>query len=401
MKIYIKLRDRAYGPLQEDAIQKMIASGKLKPQQEISFDGKAWFPARDCKELFANPNASKTFSASTTRGTPDQSNGRRQPQISPEKNPAEESFGSPFDLIENSDSPDLSGGNSAAGFAHSSSNDPMSAQQNMPSNSPFEESSGNPFANQESSQAVNPFTNQSNSPYTAPGISPAENNADQWFLSNDGKVGTGPYSASMIVQFIRENKARPHSLVWRKGTNASLLSDQAEFRSFFNGNPQAGSGFPGHQGNSFGSPSAKNSPSAINVFLKIIIQALTNQYLDFRGRSTRTQYWTFSIFCSLLFFLLFIPILVYVNLRTGKDPRSAYSLLFVLYSLIVICVSLAALIPCISIQARRLHDIGLSGWFTLLNLLPFLGNIALFIINVLPGTSGTNLYGPDPRIKNK
>ena len=46
---------------------------------------------------------------------------------------------------------------------------------------------------------------------------------------------------------------------------------------------------------------------------------------------------------------------------------------------------IAVLIPNIAVGIRRLHDIGRSGWWLLLSLIPVLGWIALLILMVQPG----------------
>ena len=52
----------------------------------------------------------------------------------------------------------------------------------------------------------------------------------------------------------------------------------------------------------------------------------------------------------------------------------------------------------VALTSKRLHDIGQSGWWTLIVLLPGVGAFALFLILcLLPGNSGPNRYGPDPR----
>lgn len=61
-------------------------------------------------------------------------------------------------------------------------------------------------------------------------------------------------------------------------------------------------------------------------------------------------------------------------------------------------IALVLLVPylvfVLAIGARRLHDLGKSGWWQLLNLLPII-NLALAIYMVLfPGESGVNQYGP-------
>lgn len=46
------------------------------------------------------------------------------------------------------------------------------------------------------------------------------------------------------------------------------------------------------------------------------------------------------------------------------------------------------------VTARRLHDIGRSGWWTLLMLLPMLNLLVFLVLAVFPGDTGPNKYGP-------
>lgn len=48
---------------------------------------------------------------------------------------------------------------------------------------------------------------------------------------------------------------------------------------------------------------------------------------------------------------------------------------------------------------RRFHDLGQSGWFTLLTLIPFIGLIVTIYLAIKKGDSGVNSYGaiPDPK----
>ncbi|TNF66417.1 MAG: DUF805 domain-containing protein [Gammaproteobacteria bacterium] len=42
---------------------------------------------------------------------------------------------------------------------------------------------------------------------------------------------------------------------------------------------------------------------------------------------------------------------------------------------------------------RRFHDINLSGWFTLVTLIPAIGYLAIVILCFIPGTEGINRFG--------
>ena len=59
--------------------------------------------------------------------------------------------------------------------------------------------------------------------------------------------------------------------------------------------------------------------------------------------------------------------------------------------------SLAILLPGLAVAIRRLHDIGKSGWFVLLALIPIVGSIILIVFYVKDSEPGENKYGPNPK----
>jgi uncharacterized membrane protein YhaH (DUF805 family) len=63
---------------------------------------------------------------------------------------------------------------------------------------------------------------------------------------------------------------------------------------------------------------------------------------------------------------------------------------------IFILVLLALIIPQSAVQVRRFHDQDKSGWFALLNLIPYLGALIVLVFMMIEGTTGENQYGPDP-----
>ena len=54
-------------------------------------------------------------------------------------------------------------------------------------------------------------------------------------------------------------------------------------------------------------------------------------------------------------------------------------------------------IPALAVSIRRLHDWDKSGWFLLLNLIPFVGQLIVFVFMCLNGTVDANRFGPDPK----
>jgi uncharacterized membrane protein YhaH (DUF805 family) len=110
--------------------------------------------------------------------------------------------------------------------------------------------------------------------------------------------------------------------------------------------------------------------------------AVLRNYGNFSGRARRTEYWMFA------FVNLVVSLVLYV--LTFATHSGFFLVLVFLYALAVVLPSMAVL-------ARRLHDIGMSGWWILIGLVPFIGGIVLFVFTLLPGNQGPNQYGDDPK----
>ena len=115
-------------------------------------------------------------------------------------------------------------------------------------------------------------------------------------------------------------------------------------------------------------------------------------YFDFKGRSTRSEYWWWLLFVVLAGIALTI-----VDMGIGTfNYESGDGLLSGLFKL-------ATLIPGLALGARRLHDINKSAWWLLmwlsfLLIIPMIiPVIVLLVWSARQGDNGTNRYGPDPR----
>ncbi len=66
-------------------------------------------------------------------------------------------------------------------------------------------------------------------------------------------------------------------------------------------------------------------------------------------------------------------------------------------SLLLGLYSLAILLPSLAVGVRRIHDIGMSGWWIILSIIPIIGWIVLIIFFFIDSKPGTNQYGPNPK----
>ena len=123
--------------------------------------------------------------------------------------------------------------------------------------------------------------------------------------------------------------------------------------------------------------------------------AALKKYAVVDGRAHRTELWVFTLLNALAVALLWL--LCAVTLRLA-GPSPEQGLLLLLLPLTALAYMAAAAIPMLAAQVRRLHDTNRSGWWALLWLAPGPGWILLLVWNLLPGTTGTNRFGPMPRM---
>jgi uncharacterized membrane protein YhaH (DUF805 family) len=103
------------------------------------------------------------------------------------------------------------------------------------------------------------------------------------------------------------------------------------------------------------------------------ISSCFKHYADFDGRARRSEYWWFFLFSILV--------------QMGGSVVS---------QIIGGLLALALLLPSLAVGARRLHDIGRSGWFLLIWFIPLIGMLIMIYWNVQPSAEGKNEYGEAP-----
>ena len=109
-------------------------------------------------------------------------------------------------------------------------------------------------------------------------------------------------------------------------------------------------------------------------------------YADFTGRARRAEYWYFVLFNFIVSILIGLSLGVIAGLL--NVPALVY---------LVHLWSLAVFIPSLAVSVRRLHDIGRSGWWLLLSLIPLVGAIILIIWYCTDSQPGANQYGSNPK----
>jgi uncharacterized membrane protein YhaH (DUF805 family) len=104
-------------------------------------------------------------------------------------------------------------------------------------------------------------------------------------------------------------------------------------------------------------------------------------YVNFEGRAARSEYWYWVLF-NVIVSVVATLIDKFVFPGSGLSPVNTIAML-------------ALLIPSLTVGARRLHDIGRTGWWLLLGL-TIIGGLVLLYWFIQKGTDGPNQHGPDP-----
>ena len=125
------------------------------------------------------------------------------------------------------------------------------------------------------------------------------------------------------------------------------------------------------------------------------IKVMRDNYINFKGRARRKEYWMFT--------------LVYVIILMGCTALdNMFGTVFMMdggalgeismgYGWAYTICGLVHFLPALSLVVRRLHDVGKSGWFYLIILIPLIGIIWLLVLYCTEGQKQDNKWGPDPK----
>jgi|TARA_B100000003_G_C10689462_1_gene274426 uncharacterized membrane protein YhaH (DUF805 family) len=120
------------------------------------------------------------------------------------------------------------------------------------------------------------------------------------------------------------------------------------------------------------------------------LKVMRDNYANFSGRARRKEYWMYVLVQSIIMIGLMI-----LDSILGLDfELQGISLGYGYLYLIGVIVHF---IPSLAVLVRRLHDVGKSGWFYFIFLIPIIGIIWLLVLYCTEGQKQDNKWGPDPK----
>ncbi|WP_339949630.1 DUF805 domain-containing protein [uncultured Albimonas sp.] len=111
-------------------------------------------------------------------------------------------------------------------------------------------------------------------------------------------------------------------------------------------------------------------------------------FAEFRGRAGLAEFWWWCLFA----------LLVQLAMVVLDNTLSAMVLGFPMFSQrsghpLTLLVGLVLAPPTLAVAARRLHDVGRSGWLLLVGFVPVVGNLYLLWALSRPTSTRSNRYG--------
>jgi uncharacterized membrane protein YhaH (DUF805 family) len=129
----------------------------------------------------------------------------------------------------------------------------------------------------------------------------------------------------------------------------------------------------------------------MDFYIKHWIEAITQNYANFRGRATRTQFWMFTLVHMLILIALQMTMIA-LTPEPGSLSGGAGAGIIGLFALIYL---LGTFVPSLAISARRLHDTGRSAWWYLLSFIPLIGLVVIVFFCLDSDTD--NKWGLNPK----
>lgn len=119
------------------------------------------------------------------------------------------------------------------------------------------------------------------------------------------------------------------------------------------------------------------------TFGEAVKKTLTENYCNFSGRASRSEFWWFQLFLLIVGFI-----------------ASGLSYAIIGSDMLSYIINIIFFLPGLGLRVRRLHDTGKSGWLVLLNLVICIGSIILLVFYAKESDMFTNEYGDVPYTDN-
>ncbi len=183
----------------------------------------------------------------------------------------------------------------------------------------------------------------------------------------------GPFDESYVLFQYAYGAYRPQDLVWTEGA-----PDWQTLEAAFGAKPT-----PASMAKVPVIPPASRFDNPFGAYGYIVMRLSC-----YAGRASRREFW--MSFLGIVLLAVIASGVLTALAATGLLSES-------MVGSVARGVNIALVVTGLSVTTRRLHDMGMSGWWQLLRLLLVLGDIVILILCARKGDEGSNAYGDDPQ----
>lgn len=211
---------------------------------------------------------------------------------------------------------------------------------------------------------------------------------DQWFYIDSAGAQAGPVSEDKLKAILSANNLPSSTMVWKDGMgNWAAASSLEEFQIPHNSQlTQVSTASSALETiNPYATPQAQH----LDISTMENKTDIMSMLFSFKGRIPRRTYWAYHLATSLIFIVLAFA-LIFGSSAINDELIIIGAIIAAIFAIPFLWINYA-------LQIKRWHDRDKSGWWVLINFIPYVGGIWSFVENgCLRGTVGNNNYGSDP-----
>ena len=129
--------------------------------------------------------------------------------------------------------------------------------------------------------------------------------------------------------------------------------------------------------------------------MEIYFRVLKENYVNFSGRARRKEFWMFQ-----LFLIIITTICISLDNILGTVVAmdfGSFGLIILPFGWLYFLCGIFHFLPSLSLVVRRLHDVGKSGSWCLIGLIPIIGIVFLIVFLCSEGDKNENKWGLNPK----
>ena len=131
--------------------------------------------------------------------------------------------------------------------------------------------------------------------------------------------------------------------------------------------------------------------------MEIYLKVIKENFVNFNGRARRTEFWMFQLFLIIIATICIVLDNILGTVLAVDAGPVGLGLIVLPYGWLYFLCGVFHFLPSLSVLVRRLHDVGKSGWWYFIGLIPIV-NFWLLYLLCKDGDNSENTYGNNPKV---